>query len=71
MPITRKDEMQPSEPQTESAAERGERVDVDNRKFGRADHDPEGAGDIADEGPGHRDVRDNSARGNTGPGKAD
>jgi hypothetical protein len=57
MPINPEDNMERSAPQTESARERGDRVDgVDDREYGAADHDPNGEGDIADEGPGHRDV---------------
>jgi hypothetical protein len=58
MPINPEDDLERSEPQTESARERGHRVDVDNRQFGAAATDPHHEGDIADEGPGHRDVRD-------------
>lgn len=56
MPINPEDDMERSAPQTESAQERGFNVKTDNREYGAADHDPEGTGDIADEGPGHRDV---------------
>lgn len=57
MPINPEDDMDRSAPQTESAQERGHKVDVSARKYGAADHDPDGTGDIADEGPGHRDTR--------------
>lgn len=57
MPINPEDDMERSEPQTEGARERGYEVDVDPRKYGAADTDPDGHGDIADEGPGHRDVK--------------
>jgi len=56
MPINPEDDMEQSAPQTESARERGYDVTTDNRQFGQSDHDPDGSGDIADEGPGHRDV---------------
>lgn len=56
MPLNPEDDMEPSAPQTESAQERGYKVKADNRTFGRSDHDQDHAGDIADEGPGHRDV---------------
>lgn len=56
MPINLEDDMERSEPQTEGARERGYKVDVSSEKFGAAETDPHGAGDIADEGPGHRDV---------------
>ena len=56
MPLNPEDNMERSAPQTESAQERGYNVKTENRAFGRSDHDPENAGDIADEGPGHRDV---------------
>lgn len=49
------DDMEPTPPQTESARERGFRTDADEREYGRAAHlDDADAGDIADEGPGHR-----------------
>ena len=49
------DDMEPTPPQTESARERGVEVDTDPADFGRSEElgDP-GAGDIADEGSGHR-----------------
>jgi hypothetical protein len=56
MPLNPEDDMEQSAPQTESAQERGYKVKTDNRKFGAADLDPDHSGDIADEGPGHRDV---------------
>ena len=56
MPINPNDDMEQSAPQTESARERGHRVDVPQRHFGAAATDPHREGDIADEGPGHRDV---------------
>ena len=62
MPLNPDDDMNRSEPQTESARERGFDVDVPGRNFGAADHDPDGAGDIADEGPGHRDTRTDESR---------
>lgn len=57
MPLNPEDDMERSAPQTESARERGHQVDVPSRRYGAADHDPDNAGDIADEGPGHRDTR--------------
>jgi hypothetical protein len=57
MPINPEDDMERSAPQTEGARERRYKVDVDQRKYGAAETDPNGEGDIADEGPGHRDVR--------------
>lgn len=49
------DDMEPTPPQTESARERGVKVDSDPEAFGRSDElGGEGIGDIADEGPGHR-----------------
>ena len=57
MPINPEDDMERSAPQTESARERGYEVDVDQRRFGASETDPHGEGDIADEGPGHRDVK--------------
>jgi hypothetical protein len=62
MPINPEDNMERSAPQTESARERGFDVDVPARQYGAADHDPDGAGDIADEGPGHRDARLDESR---------
>jgi hypothetical protein len=42
-------------PQTEDAKERGFARDVDDREYGKAEElDHEEAGDIADEGAGHR-----------------
>jgi hypothetical protein len=42
-------------PQTESARERGFESEADERELGRSDSlDEDRAGDIADEGPGHR-----------------
>lgn len=57
MPLNIEDDMERNEPQTEGARERGFNVDAPSRSYGAADHDPDGAGDIADEGPGHRDSR--------------
>jgi hypothetical protein len=57
MPINPKDDLERTNSQTESAHERGHRVDVDSRQFGAAETDQHHEGDIADEGPGHRDVR--------------
>lgn len=68
MPINPEDDMEQSAPQTESARERGYNVKTDDRTFGRSDHDPEGSGDIADEGPGHRDV---APTGRRTPGSAE
>jgi hypothetical protein len=49
------DDMEATPPQTESAKERGFPRDVDERKYGQAEElDQDHAGDIADEGPGHR-----------------
>lgn len=62
MPLNPEDDMEPSPPQTESAQERGYDVKTDNRNFGKSDHDPDGGGDIADEGPGHRDVAPTGGR---------
>lgn len=62
MPLNPEDDMEPNEPQTEGARERGYHVDVPSRRYGAADHDPHGAGDIADEGSGHRDTRLDEAR---------
>jgi hypothetical protein len=49
------DDMEPTPPQTESTRERGYKDESDPRAFGRSEelggHE---AGDIADEGPGHR-----------------
>lgn len=56
MPLNPEDNMERSAPQTESAQERGYKVKTENRAFGRSDHDQDHAGDIADEGSGHRDV---------------
>jgi hypothetical protein len=55
--VDRDNEMERSAPQTESAQERGFTVDREQQDFGAAEHDPDNAGDIADEGAGHRDVR--------------
>ena len=52
----RDNEMERSAPQTESARERGFTVDRKEQDFGVAAEDPQRAGDIADEGAGHRDV---------------
>jgi hypothetical protein len=68
MPINPEDDMERSAPQTESAQERGYRVKVNDRKFGAADHDTDGHTDIADEGPGHRDV---APTGQRTPGSAE
>jgi hypothetical protein len=50
------DDMERTPPQTENAAERGfdrdEEVDADYGESGELD--PDGVGDIADEGSGHR-----------------
>ena len=62
MPINPEDDMERSAPQTESAQERGYNVKTDDRAFGRSDHDPDRSGDIADEGPGHRDVAQTGTR---------
>ena len=62
MPINPEDNMERSAPQTESARERGYDVDVDQRKYGAAETDPDQEGDIADEGPGHRDTRLDESR---------
>lgn len=68
MPINPEDNMEQSAPQTESAQERGYEVTTDNRKYGTPDHDPDGSGDIADEGAGHRDV---APTGQRTPGSAE
>ena len=57
MTLNPDDDMERSAPQTEGARERHYKVDVDARKYGAAETDPNHEGDIADEGPGHRDVR--------------
>src|SRR5829696_4648252 len=57
MAASRDNEMERNAPQTESASERGFAVDRDERDFGVAAQDPDGVGDIADEGAGHRDVQ--------------
>ncbi|HUQ87302.1 MAG TPA: hypothetical protein VM096_07065 [Vicinamibacterales bacterium] len=57
MPKDQHDDMQRNAPQTESASERGFEVDRPEQDYGVAEIDPDGAGDIADEGAGHRDVR--------------
>lgn len=49
------DDMEPTPPQTESSRERGFDRDTDDSEFGESDGvDEAEAGDIADEGPGHR-----------------
>jgi hypothetical protein len=48
------DDMEQTPPQTESSRERGFRGDFVEEDLGRSEHDDDGAGDIADEGPGHR-----------------
>ncbi len=58
----RDNEMERSAPQTESARERGFTVDRDQQDFGVAAEDSDGAGDIADEGAGHRDVELSEAK---------
>ena len=57
MAASRDNEMERNAPQTESAGERGFAVDRDEQDFGVAAQDPDGVGDIADEGAGHRDVQ--------------
>ena len=57
MAANRDNEMERNAPQTESAGERGFGVDREEQDFGVAAEDPDGAGDIADEGAGHRDVQ--------------
>jgi hypothetical protein len=57
MPADRDNEMERNAPQTESATERGFNVDRREQDLGVAAEDPDSAGDIADEGAGHRDVR--------------
>lgn len=54
MPINFEDDMERTPPQTEDAEERGFVDEVIDEGRGEAEVDPEGAGDIADEGPGHR-----------------
>ena len=61
MAAKRNNEMERNAPQTESATERGFTIDRDERDFGVAAEDPDGAGDIADEGAGHRDVQPSQA----------
>ena len=46
------DDMERTSPQTESSRERGYEVDEDD--LGRSEELDQEAGDIADEGPGHR-----------------
>ena len=41
-------------PQTEDSRERGFIGDVREDEMGQSEVDPDGVGDIADEGPGHR-----------------
>ena len=48
------DDMEQTPPQTESSRERGLRGDFGDEDLGRSEHDDDGAGDIADEGSGHR-----------------
>lgn len=49
------EDMEPTPPQTESSRERGFARDTDESEFGESDGlDEVEAGDIADEGPGHR-----------------
>jgi hypothetical protein len=49
------DDMEPTPPQTESSRERGFDRDIDESEFGESDGvDETEAGDIADEGSGHR-----------------
>ena len=49
------DDMEPTPPQTASARERGFASDANSAEYGKSDElDGEDAGDIADEGPGHR-----------------
>lgn len=49
------EDMEQTPPQTEDAKERGFVKERRNERLGEADSiDPEGTGDIADEGPGHR-----------------
>jgi len=47
------DEMRPTPPQTEDSQERGF-VDEQPQDLGQSEHDPDDAGDIADEGTGRR-----------------
>jgi hypothetical protein len=61
MAASQDDEMGRNAPQTESASERGFKVGRDEQDFGVAAEDPDGAGDIADEGAGHRDVQPSEA----------
>jgi hypothetical protein len=50
-----RDDMEPTPPQTEDAEERGFVRKRDDRNLGRTEElDEKDAGDIADEGPGHR-----------------
>jgi hypothetical protein len=46
------DDMERTAPQTESSRERG--YDVDEEDLGQSEELDQEAGDIADEGPGHR-----------------
>jgi hypothetical protein len=62
MPINPEDDMEASASQTSSARERGFKIDRHAQDFGAADSDPDGVGDIADEGAAHRDVRPAEAR---------
>jgi hypothetical protein len=49
------DDMEPTPPQTESARERGFVTEESNAELGKSDElNGDDAGDIADEGPGHR-----------------
>ena len=49
------DDMERTPPQTEDSRERGFEGDLDDDELGRSDElGNEGAGDIADEGPGRR-----------------
>ena len=62
MGASRDDEMERNAPQTEGANERGFAVDREEQDFGVAAQDPDGVGDIADEGAGHRDVQPSEAK---------
>jgi hypothetical protein len=48
------DDMEQTPSQTESSRERGVSGDFAEEDYGRSEHDDDGAGDIADEGTGHR-----------------
>jgi hypothetical protein len=49
------DDMERTSPQTESSRERGLDRDIDEAEYGESEAlDEDEAGDIADEGPGHR-----------------